>query len=33
LPDFPWYDTPKREKMHQITIKYNKGPQDIPNSR
>jgi hypothetical protein len=31
LPDFPWYNIPKREKIYQITIKYTKWPQSIPN--
>jgi hypothetical protein len=31
LPDFSWYNIPKRGKMYQITTKYTKLPQDIPN--
>jgi hypothetical protein len=30
LPDFSWYNKPKREKIYQITMKW---PQNIPNSR
>jgi hypothetical protein len=26
LPDLSWFNIPKREKMHQITIKYTKLP-------
>jgi hypothetical protein len=33
LPDFYWYNIPKEGKMYQITIKYSKGSQYIPNSR
>jgi hypothetical protein len=31
LPDFSWYNIPKRGKMYQITIKYIKWPQNISN--
>jgi hypothetical protein len=31
LPDFSCYKIPKREKIHQITIKCTKWPQNIPN--
>jgi hypothetical protein len=31
LPDFSWYNIPKLGKMYQITIKYPKWPQNIPN--
>jgi hypothetical protein len=24
MPDFSWYNTPKREKIHQMTTKYTK---------
>jgi hypothetical protein len=30
LPDFSWYNTPKREKIYQITIKYTNRPENIP---
>jgi hypothetical protein len=33
LPDFSWYNIPKRGKIYQITIKYTKWPQNIPNCR
>jgi hypothetical protein len=33
LPDFSWYNIPKREKPFQITIKYTEWPQNIPNGR
>jgi protoporphyrinogen oxidase len=33
LPDFYWYNIPKREKMYQITIKYTKWSQNIPKGR
>jgi hypothetical protein len=29
LPDFSWYNIPKRGKTYQITIKYSKWPQNI----
>jgi hypothetical protein len=38
LPDFSWFNIPKREKIYQITAKntqmgtkYTKWPQNIPN--
>jgi hypothetical protein len=33
LPDFTWYNLPKRKKIYQITVKYTKWPQNILNSR
>jgi hypothetical protein len=33
LPDFSWYNVPKRGKIYQITIKYTKWPQNVPNGR
>jgi protoporphyrinogen oxidase len=33
LPDLSWYNIPKREKINQITVKYSKMPQNIPNGR
>jgi protoporphyrinogen oxidase len=30
LPDFSWYNIPKREKMFPITIKYTIWPQHKP---
>jgi hypothetical protein len=30
LPDFSWYNIPKREK-YKVTIKYTQWPQNIPN--
>jgi hypothetical protein len=29
LPDFSWYNLPKRVKIYQITIKCTKRPQNI----
>jgi hypothetical protein len=31
LPDFSWYNIPKRGKIYQMTIKYTKLSQNIPN--
>jgi hypothetical protein len=31
LPDFPWYNIPKREKIYQITTLYTKTGKNIPN--
>jgi hypothetical protein len=31
LPDFSWYNKPKREKIYLVTMKYTKWPQNIPN--
>jgi hypothetical protein len=31
LPDFSWYNIPKWEKLQQVTFKYTKWPQNIPN--
>jgi hypothetical protein len=31
LPDFSWYDIPKRIKIFQNTTKYTKFPSIIPN--
>jgi hypothetical protein len=31
LPDFSWYNIPKREKMYQTATKYTKWPQNIQN--
>jgi hypothetical protein len=31
LPDFSWYNIPKRGKIYQITIKYTKWPYNRPN--
>jgi hypothetical protein len=31
LPHFPWYNIPKREKIHQTTITNSKLLQNIPN--
>jgi hypothetical protein len=33
LPDFYWYNIPKLGKIYQITMKYTKWPQNIPNGR
>jgi hypothetical protein len=33
LPDFFWSDIPKRRKIYQMTRKYYKWPQIIPNGR
>jgi hypothetical protein len=33
LPDFPLYKHTKPGKNNQITIKYTKWPQNIPNGR
>jgi hypothetical protein len=33
LPDFSWYNMPKRKKIYQITMKYTKWSQNIPNGR
>jgi hypothetical protein len=33
LPDFSWYNIPNRGKIYQITLKYLKWPQHIPNGR
>jgi protoporphyrinogen oxidase len=30
LPDFSWYNIPKREKIYQITIRYSKMDKNIP---
>jgi hypothetical protein len=32
LPDFSWYNTPKREKMYQRTTEYSKMTKCSPNS-
>jgi hypothetical protein len=32
LPDFSWHNIPKRRNIYQITIKYTKRPQSIPNN-
>jgi hypothetical protein len=31
LPDFSWYNRPKRGKIYQITIKYTKWPLNVRN--
>jgi protoporphyrinogen oxidase len=31
LPDFSWYNVPKREKYTKMTTKFTKWPLDIPN--
>jgi hypothetical protein len=31
LPDFSWYDIPTQGKIYEITTKYTKLPQNIPN--
>jgi hypothetical protein len=31
LPDFSWYNIPKREKIYQMTAKHPKRLQNIPN--
>jgi hypothetical protein len=31
LPDFAWCNVPKRVEIHQMTIKFAKWPQCIPN--
>jgi hypothetical protein len=31
LPDFSWHNTPKRENIYQIVMKYTKCPQNAPN--
>jgi hypothetical protein len=33
LPDFSWYNIPKRGKIYQIATKYTKWPQNISNGR
>jgi hypothetical protein len=33
MPDFSWYNIPKREKIYQMTIKYTRGPPDKPHGR
>jgi hypothetical protein len=33
LPDFYWYNILKRGKIYQITMKYTKWRQSIPNGR
>jgi hypothetical protein len=32
LPDFCWYNIPKRVKIYQRTLKHTKWLQNIPNS-
>jgi hypothetical protein len=32
LPDFSWYNVPKRGKDIPNSLKFNKWPQNIPNS-
>jgi hypothetical protein len=33
LPDFSWYNKPKRGNIYQIIIKYTKCQQNVPNGR
>jgi hypothetical protein len=33
LPDFSWYNIPKRGKIYQMTTKYTKWPKNVSNGR